>query len=309
LSRCRRSWTRPSSGSSPPSPTWSRPRRGSRSSRARTTPRIRQADLKLTLAKLALDQWDLGEKVQKLKDIELALDKTDKDLVRLKEKYAQSQNLYSEGFLSKDELQRDEIALREAQAAREKAILDNDTYNKYQLPKDREQKQSDVREAQAELERTKQQADIQLAIKSADKFQQAADALAPRGEAGQAQEAGGRGDDSRPRRTAWWCTQPAPAELARRLALRGGAEGLPAGGTDHPAGHVGHGRRGAGARGPGRAGGTGPGGDGEDRRVLRANVHRLGGQHRRDGRVAGRWMDPNRREYTIKIALDKPDEG
>lgn len=130
--------------------------------------KVRQAKLKLDLAQLALDQWDKGERVQKEKDLELGLDKTEKDLARLEEKYTQSESLFKEGFLSKNDLQLDEIALRDAKAARAKAELDDATYRNYQRPKDERTKRSDVEEAKAELEREQKQAAMQLDIKTAE---------------------------------------------------------------------------------------------------------------------------------------------
>jgi HlyD family secretion protein len=137
--------------------------------RSENDSKVRQAQLKLDVALLALDQWAKGEQVQKRKDIELALDKTEKDLARLEEKYKDSVKLNEEGFLSRDQMQQDEIALREAKAARQKAVLEQTTYENYQQPKDKKTKESDVTEAAAELERVKQQATIQLAIKEADR--------------------------------------------------------------------------------------------------------------------------------------------
>ncbi len=131
--------------------------------------RLRQATLKLELAKLALEQWTMGEVVQRRQDLALALDNTEKELARLEEKFKRSQDLFDAGFLSKDELQRDEIALRKARADREKAILDEQTYSEYVYRKDEKSKISDVEEAIAELERVKQQNEIELASKEADK--------------------------------------------------------------------------------------------------------------------------------------------
>ncbi len=130
----------------------------------------RQADLKLELAKLALDQWDKGERVQKIQDIKLALDESGKELDRLYEKWQKSITLEKEGFLSKDQLQMDEIAHRKAVAARDKAVLEEQTYHTYQEKKDRKSKESDVTEAEAELARTNQQNEIQLASKDADRL-------------------------------------------------------------------------------------------------------------------------------------------
>lgn len=132
--------------------------------------KLRQAKLKLDLAILDLDQWEKGERVQKLKDIELALDKNTKDFARLEERYGRSQELFKQGFQSKDELQRDEIALREARAALEKAKLEQLTYTNFQEPKDRKTKESAVEEARAELERVRQQNEIELASKEATRF-------------------------------------------------------------------------------------------------------------------------------------------
>jgi HlyD family secretion protein len=130
--------------------------------------KLSQARLKLELARLALAQWENGERAQKLKDIQLALEKTEKELLRLTEKYEQSVRLNEEGFLSKNEMQMDEIALREARAAREKALLEDQTYRTYQEPMDRAKKESDVTEAQRELDRTAQQNKSQYASKEAD---------------------------------------------------------------------------------------------------------------------------------------------
>lgn len=132
--------------------------------------KTRQAQLKLDLAQLALDQWDQGERVQKEQDIKLNLDESAKDLDRLIDKLEKSKKLYEEGFLSKDQLQLDEIAQRKADAAVKKAKLDKETYEKYQEKKDRKSKESDVAEARAELDRTKQQNEIQLVSKDADRI-------------------------------------------------------------------------------------------------------------------------------------------
>lgn len=132
--------------------------------------KIRQAKLKVELAELALEQWEKGERVQREKDIELDLDRTAKDLARLEEYFEQSKSLHAAGFLSKNELQKDEIALREARAARAKAELEENTYKNYQMAKDRKTKVSDVEEAKAELARVIDQSAIQLTIKNADRI-------------------------------------------------------------------------------------------------------------------------------------------
>lgn len=132
--------------------------------------KLRQAKLKLELAQLALDQWANGEHKQKQQDLELALDESSKELVRLREKLDNSKGLFKEGFLSKDQLQMDEIAYRKAEAAVSKAKLDSETYTTYQEKKDRKSKESDVAEAQAEMDRVMQQNAIELASKDAERL-------------------------------------------------------------------------------------------------------------------------------------------
>ncbi|MCC6660177.1 MAG: efflux RND transporter periplasmic adaptor subunit [Phycisphaerales bacterium] len=132
--------------------------------------KLRQAKLKVELATLALDQWRKGEVVQKVQDIKLALENSEKELDRLSRKYAQSIELNAQGFLSKNELDLDEIALRKAKADLAKAKLDETTYHEYQYPKDEKSKVSDVEEAEAELVRVTAQNEIELTSKGADKL-------------------------------------------------------------------------------------------------------------------------------------------
>jgi HlyD family secretion protein len=125
--------------------------------------KLRRARLNIELAELALEQWLKGEVEQKRKDLELQLENTKKELERLEDKYANSRKLYEQGFLSKNELDLDEIALRRARAEREKAVLANETYWNYQYPKDEKRIRSDLAEALAELERVEKTNESQLA--------------------------------------------------------------------------------------------------------------------------------------------------
>jgi HlyD family secretion protein len=270
--------------------------------------KIREAQLKLDLAQLALDQWDKGEKVQKLKDLDLALDKTEQDLARLKDKSARSDDLFKEGFLSKNDLDLDHIALREADAARAKAVLDADTYKTYQMPKDQKQKTSDVEEAKAELARTKQQAEIQLAIKAADKFNKqrtlalheekldklkkqvaAATIKAPQDGLVVYATSAGRNwrDDS-------------PFVVGRKVYPQESLIVLPDTSVMVAAVRV-HETL-AGRVKPGQSATVKI--DAYPGRVFTGIVDSIGVM----AETQGRWLDPNRREYTIKIALEKPDD-
>lgn len=129
--------------------------------------KLRKAGLNIELAELALDQWLKGDLEQKKKDLELQLENTKKELERLESKYANSEQLFKQGFLSKNELDLDEISLRKARADREKALLASQTYWEYQRPKDEKTHRSDVAEAKAEFVRIEKTNDSQLAQRQA----------------------------------------------------------------------------------------------------------------------------------------------
>ncbi len=129
---------------------------------------LRKAQLKVTLAQLALDQWIDGELQKQYDQLKLAIERAERDFERQRDKYAKSQELFDQGFLSKNELDLDEIGFIEAVAKYDTAILDEEIYWTYQYPKDREQKQSDVTEAKAELERVARSNEIALVGKRAN---------------------------------------------------------------------------------------------------------------------------------------------
>jgi HlyD family secretion protein len=123
---------------------------------------LRKAELKVELAELALQQWEKGDNVKKIKELDTAIEKRSRDLDRLKEKKVKSDELYEKNFISYDEWKRDEIALLEAEAAYETALLDKTVYENYQLKRDHEQKLNDLEEAQQELVRVKKSNEINL---------------------------------------------------------------------------------------------------------------------------------------------------
>jgi HlyD family secretion protein len=129
----------------------------------------RQADLKLVLAQLDLEQWRKGEVESKRQELDHALDRTQKDETRLEDKFNQSKVLKEKGYYSADQLRQDELAYEQAVAALEKAKLDKKVYWDFQYPKDEKKKMSDVEEAAAEKERVLRQNESKLASKEADR--------------------------------------------------------------------------------------------------------------------------------------------
>ncbi len=129
---------------------------------------LRQAELKVELARLSLQQWEQGELVSKRQENELALEKAERELERLTEKYEQSKRLHEAKFLSDDEFKQDHLSYIEAQASLKKAQLAKEVYEEFQVPMDQKQKTSDLEEAKAELERVRRKNESQLATKKAD---------------------------------------------------------------------------------------------------------------------------------------------
>ncbi len=130
--------------------------------------KLRAAESTLSIANLTYEQWESGDVIKKRQELDLAVERATKNLERLKNKYDNSIELYKNDFLSKDELDRDEIAYIEAVSAMKTAELDRTVYEDFQYHKDAEQKRRDVEEAAAELERVKEENEINLRSKKAN---------------------------------------------------------------------------------------------------------------------------------------------
>lgn len=126
------------------------------------------SELKLRLAELALDQWVNGDHAIRMKELRLAIEEADRELERLEDKHEKNAELLAQGFISADQYKQDELAYIKAQSQVEKARLQNESYVNYQQARDREQKESDVEQARAELDRVERQNKIRLADKQAD---------------------------------------------------------------------------------------------------------------------------------------------
>jgi HlyD family secretion protein len=116
----------------------------------------RAAQVQLSLSELALAQWREGDVPQRRRELKLALEKAQRDLVTAKRDLELSKQLYEEKFIALGELEDDEIKVIEAENALATADLALQIYERYTLPKDQQQFESDVAQARAELDRTVQ---------------------------------------------------------------------------------------------------------------------------------------------------------
>ncbi|KAA0213972.1 MAG: HlyD family efflux transporter periplasmic adaptor subunit [Cyanobacteria bacterium CYA] len=123
---------------------------------------LRAADLKVRLAELALKEWAEGDDVRQMEELRLAIDQAQREVTRLTEKHERNKELLDKKFISNDQYQQDEMAKEKADANLLIANLNLKVYESYTRLKEKEQKESDVAEAKAELTRTVQENEINL---------------------------------------------------------------------------------------------------------------------------------------------------
>jgi len=129
---------------------------------------LAQANLNVELADLALKAWENGELKSMRQQLSTALETATINFKRMTDKYAESKRLLDEGFISKDEFDRDEIELLEADAALKKAELDQNVYEEYTFLQDQKKYISDLEQARAERERVEQRHNASLEQLRAD---------------------------------------------------------------------------------------------------------------------------------------------
>lgn len=129
---------------------------------------LRQALLKVELAELELRKWEQGDLVEKRLELELGIEKAQREHERLKTKLERSVQLHAREFLSSDELERDRLAYIEAQSNLKTAVLAEEVYEQFTHDKDRKKLTSDLDEAKAELDRVKRKNESELATKQAN---------------------------------------------------------------------------------------------------------------------------------------------
>lgn len=129
---------------------------------------IRQAELKLHNARVELDKYVQGDYVQNLTDYTQAKNRAIKILEQKQSIVKDSKTLWEKKFLSKREYDQHVLDLDEAQVNLTKAKLALEIFEKYTHPKDLGQRESDISEAEKELERTIKQAEAKEAKQRAN---------------------------------------------------------------------------------------------------------------------------------------------
>ncbi len=122
------------------------------------------AGLTLSLKKYAdvnlLGDGEAGQKLRKFED-DLILAQNEEGLAD--EKLKGTQRLFDRGFVTKNELENDQLALQRRRISTQSAITSKDLYIKYEFPKQAEKLLSDYEEALRKLQRAMRTASAKLA--------------------------------------------------------------------------------------------------------------------------------------------------
>jgi len=127
---------------------------------------IRKAELALENAKTELSKYEEGDWVQQETDARIAVQRAEKELSQASDRFTDSKELHEQGFITKREYESDEFALFVAEKELEQARLAEEILHKYTYKQALRQKQSDVEEAEKELERVRKGATAKEAQKN-----------------------------------------------------------------------------------------------------------------------------------------------
>lgn len=128
---------------------------------------IRKGELAVTIARLNLEKYREGDWGQQLQAADLDLKRAQEQLRRATDKLVDSEKLAEKNFISQLDLDDDRFREYEAQISLDKAKLGKEILVKYTNPVDLQQKESDLHEAEQELERIKKSAEANASKKKA----------------------------------------------------------------------------------------------------------------------------------------------
>ncbi|MBR4652281.1 MAG: efflux transporter periplasmic adaptor subunit [Kiritimatiellae bacterium] len=119
-------------------------------------------EVALTLAKMALEKYEKGDYPQERRQKEADIALADEEMQRAAEKLEWSQKLAKEGFLTRTELQADELALRRKQIDLEMARTKMNVLTNYTVHQERAKCETELRKATRALARIKWQNKSQI---------------------------------------------------------------------------------------------------------------------------------------------------
>ncbi|MBM4110412.1 MAG: HlyD family efflux transporter periplasmic adaptor subunit [Phycisphaerae bacterium] len=121
-----------------------------------------KADVAVRMADLGFQGWLNGDVVKKRQELATALETNRIDAERLARRFDEAKSLVEKGFISRDDYEKDRVALIQANAKVKQAEIDIKVYDEFQFPQDEAKKQSDLEQARADRGRTEQKKDAEL---------------------------------------------------------------------------------------------------------------------------------------------------
>lgn len=120
--------------------------------------KISQAELKLMLAKMAYEKFYEGEYPQRLQDAESKIAVAQEELERAREALGWTKKLADEGFVTRRDLQADELSVRQKQISLDAAVTAMNLLTNYTAKEQRAKLTSDVDQSERELDRAVREA-------------------------------------------------------------------------------------------------------------------------------------------------------
>ena len=121
---------------------------------------IESAELGLEMSKMKLERYVKGDQPNDRRKLKLAVNKAESELRRQQEQWAEVPNLEKEGFFTKIQVENEKLKLEEAQISVANAKKELELFEKYTVPMETKQRESDVRDAERKLLDAKEMADI-----------------------------------------------------------------------------------------------------------------------------------------------------
>lgn len=129
---------------------------------------VSQAELNLRFAKMAFEQYEQGDYPQELQQAEASITIASEELQRARDNLEWSKILEGDGYITRSELNADELALKRRELDLELANGKRDVLTKYTHRQSVEKMQSDIQQAEMALERVKRRARADVIRAEAD---------------------------------------------------------------------------------------------------------------------------------------------
>ena len=115
--------------------------------------KLSEAELKLKLAKLAFEKYESGEYPQQLQDAQSKIAMANEELERANEALGWTKKLAAEGFITRSELQADELSVRQKKISLEAAVTSMNLLTNFSAREQHAKLSSDVKQAERGLDR------------------------------------------------------------------------------------------------------------------------------------------------------------